>query len=84
MLTTVEHSEFVVLFHRGAADKTGTAFDSYSRFRMRKEADAQCSTQMAERSVEQRRAGVFFSVATRSRIVKEESAVLLTIRSFYG
>ena len=62
---TVNTSEFLILFHRNKGDHIGTPLDSYSRFAHREQAEAQCAAQMAERSVEQKIAGVFFSVLER-------------------
>jgi hypothetical protein len=56
-----ERSEFLVIFHQGVRDTLGTPFNSYSRFATLQQAAAERAVQMAERSVEQRLAGVFFS-----------------------
>ena len=53
---------FLVFYHKGENDTIGTPLNSYSSFSSRQEAEAHCSTQMTERSVEQRQKGVFFSV----------------------
>jgi hypothetical protein len=59
-------SSFLVLFHSGVGDKMGTPLNSYSRFDSRQEAESQCSLQMRERSIEQKRAGVCLSVSTEA------------------
>jgi hypothetical protein len=59
-------SSFLVLFHSGAGDKVGAPLNSYSRFGNRQEAEAQCSVQMGERSIEQKCAGVYLSVSTEA------------------
>jgi hypothetical protein len=55
---------FLVLYHGGSA-KTGAPLNWYDRFANVEQAKLQCSTQMAERSVKQKREGVFYSVGQR-------------------
>jgi hypothetical protein len=57
-----QQQEFWVLFHKGEADKLGTPLNSYSRFSSQREAETVCAAQMAERSVEQKLKGSYFSV----------------------
>ena len=57
-----QQQEFCVLFHKEEADKLGTLLNPYSRFSSQREAETDCAAQMAERSVEQKLKGIYFSV----------------------
>jgi hypothetical protein len=67
-------SAFLVLFHSGVTDTVGAPLNSYSRFDGRHEAEAQRAMQMGERTIEQKRAGVYLTVSTEAEYLMRSFA----------
>ena len=57
-----EDTQFWVMYHKGRTDTHGSLVSHNCRFSNREEAVARCSVEMAERSVEQKLKGIYFSV----------------------
>jgi hypothetical protein len=56
------HVEFGVFFHKNPADVAGTLLDNHSRFTDMAQAKRERDIQMEQRSVEQKKAGIYYTV----------------------